>query len=183
MLGGLLRRRVMGIDGSTQAFAYSIYDGKQLVEWGIVEFSGATLAERLVDARRKLLALQHKLRVDIVVMEAAVYVQNKKSVIALAKSYGTIESIVAEGAEFIEVTPTTWYKLIKNNGLSKAEKDQLRKDFPGKSQAWYKQQEREARKRMTQDWIKNTFGVTVVQPDVADAIAIGYYGVEKTSRK
>lgn len=186
MLSKINRKRVMGIDGSTNSLAYSIYHGDKLISDGIFFFYGKTLPQRLVDARKKISAirqLKEEFNVDIIAIEKAIYVQNKVSFAALAKMFGVIESILGEKTEIMEVTPTTWYKIIGNEGATPSEKATLKKNNPGRSAAWYQAEAREIRKQKTKDWVKRTHGLGVKDDNVADAIAIGYAGVELIKRR
>lgn len=177
MLGLLTRKKVMGIDASTNSLAFSIFKGKRLVRWGIVYFEGRDLTERLVDIRKKLMALDLP-KVDVIYMERAIYVQNKVSFAALAAAFGVVRSVLGDKARFEEIPPTTWYRYIGNSGLSKPAQVQFKKDNPGKSVAWYKTQFREERKNITKRWVTNSYGIVINDDNITDAIAIGACGLD-----
>ena len=168
-------KRIMGVDCSTNSFAFSIFEDGRLVQWGEVEFEGNNVFSRLADGQNKVRALRDKLQADGVVIESAIFVQNKKTVILLAYSFGAIiAALVNSGSEVTEVAPITWQNAIGNKALTKAEKEKIKKDNPDKSVSWYKNKQRLVRKDRTRQWVKDKFGVDVESDNVTDAIAIGW---------
>jgi Holliday junction resolvasome RuvABC endonuclease subunit len=75
------------------------------------------------------------------------------------------------------VNPITWQSFIGNTKLSGTEKQQLRKDNPGKSESWYKGQEREIRKNKTIRYVNAFYDKSISDNDVADAVGIGHWAV------
>jgi hypothetical protein len=59
--------------------------------------------------------------------------------------------------------------------LTKAEKEEIKKENPGHSFSWYKQKEREKRKNKTIKIVNIEFMTDIDDDDVADAVAIGWY--------
>lgn len=175
-------QRVIGIDCSTKSLAYSIFDNKELIEYGEISFDGADTFERLADGQSRLSEIKDKFKADIIVMESAVYVQNKKTVILLAYSFGAILSaILHKGCKVEEFTPTEWQFAIGNKVLTAKEKQELIDETPGKSKSWYKNRFREFRKQRTADWVKDKFDIEIESDNITDAIAIGYVGAERFS--
>lgn len=172
-------KSVMGIDTSTKSLAYCIYspEGKP-VEWGEVFFEGERVFERLADGRNRVESVfKHRPPVDAIYFESSVFVQNKKIVILMAMALGAIMStLVKEGTFVDDVTPPTWQNFISNRVFTKAEKDQLKKEYPDKSDSWRQNKMREIRKERTRQWAIDKFGIAVDSDNVSDAIAIGYYG-------
>lgn len=172
-------KRVMGADCSTQSFAFSIFDDGELVQWGEIKFVGKNVFERLADGQDKVRALRDVLQVDKVVIEGAVYVQNKKTVILLAYAFGAIISaLVQSGAEVVEMSPMTWQSRIGNKVLTKAEKAAIVEANPGKSKTWYTAANRDFRKNRTREWVKKTLGPDIDNDNVTDAIALGWVAAQ-----
>ena len=170
---------IMGVDCSTNSFAFSVFKEQELVKWGEIQFKGKGVFQRLSDGSKKVRSLGEELGVDLVVIESAIYVQNKKSVISLAYAFGSIISaLMSEGSDVKEVGPLVWQNFIGNKPLTKTEKEKIIKEFPGKSKSWYSNAGRLERKRRTGEWVKNTFGIEVDNDNVTDAIALGYYGMK-----
>lgn len=172
--------RVMGADCSTNSFAFSIFDNGELVQFGEINFYGNTVFERLADGQDKIRALREKLDVDYVAIESAVFVQNKKTVILLAYSFGAIiAALINSGARVVEVAPMTWQNYIGNKVLTKAEKTAIMEETPGKSKSWYSAAFRNFRKQRTAKWVADTFGYEVESDNVTDAIALGWVASHK----
>ena len=54
-------------------------------------------------------------------------------------------------------------------------KSAIKKKNPGKSNSWYKSQEREKRKNKTIFTVNNEFDINIDDNDIADACGIGIY--------
>jgi len=172
--------RVMGADCSTHSFAFSIFDNGKLVKYGEIRYYGDSVFERLADGQRKVAALRDKLNVDLVAIEGAVYVQNKKTVILLAYSFGAIiAALINSGAVVEEFAPMTWQNKIGNRPLTKAQKQAIMDEHPGKSKSWYSNKYRETRKARTRKWVKENLGPDVDNDNVTDAIALGWVASHK----
>ena len=173
---------ILGIDASTNSFAWCLFKNGKPVSWGEVEFSGKNVFERLADGQNKVRELKDELKADKVVFESAVYIQNKKTVILLAYAYGALVAVLLDnGSTVEEISPLEWQPAIGNKPLTKSEKEEVKKQHPDKSDAWYKAQYREIRKQRTIKWVDDTYGIVVDSDNVSDAIAIasvayGKYG-------
>jgi hypothetical protein len=75
------------------------------------------------------------------------------------------------------INPIAWQTFIKNGRLTTPEKQVIRNENPGKSDAWYKNKEREFRKLRTISFVNKRYGRTVTDNDIADAIGIGHYAI------
>lgn len=171
----------MGIDCSTQSLAFSIFEDGKLVHWGEFSFGKGDLFHRLNNANRVInasLGQDQFQNIDKVIYESAAFIQNKQTVILLAHAFGAaIAPFVKPGVEATGVVPMTWQSFIGNKVFSKAEKEKLRTDDPGKTESWYKARMREIRKQRTIDFVKDKWGVQARNDNVSDAIAIGWWGV------
>lgn len=167
----------LGLDMSTNSFAYSIFNEQRLTNWGLITYKGRSTFERLADGQRKLLAVRPLFaHVEQIIFEGSVYVQNKSTVILLAYSYGmALSAILPEGAEIHQVAPITWQSAIGNKILTADQKKVIKAANPGKSEPQYKELYRQFRKQRTVDWVNTRFGISVTDDNVADAIGVGAY--------
>lgn len=173
-------RRVLGIDASTNSMAFCLYDQGEPTKWGEINFVGATVFERLADGQKKISSFSKDLEFDLIVIEAATFIQNKRTVILLSYAFGSIISaLMRNGANVVEIPPITWQNYIQNKALTKDEKIEIQNLYPDKSKSWYSGKYREVRKQRTIKWVEDTFGVSLESDDVADAFGIGWAGVHK----
>jgi len=174
--------RVLGIDASTNSFAFCLMHEKTAVKWGEVRFEGSDVYERILDAKRKIRSFKHELDFDFVVMEAAISVKSVATGIKMAYVFGVIMSeLLDDGVEVKEVTPIAWQSAINNKNFNKSEKEAVRLEFPNKSDNWIKNKIREKRKQKTINWVKDTYGISLESDNVADAFGIAaYYVVSNT---
>lgn len=171
--------RVIGLDASTKTLAFCEYVDGKVQEFGEVTYSDSkNLFERLgsIEQRAGFLSSRYD-DVDLVLIEAPVRVNNVRVVVGLAYSYGIVAAkFAARGMRVEDVPPITWQRYIGNTPLTKQQKDKLKLDNPNHTPAWYNNQGRKNRKQFTMDWVYKTYGVTVQNDNVADAIGIAHYG-------
>ena len=55
--------RILGIDSSTTSLAFCIFDEKP-IKWGKINFYGATIHDKIIDAHQKVAANKDLLSVD-----------------------------------------------------------------------------------------------------------------------
>lgn len=163
---------ILGVDASTNSFAFCVYDKNGPVRWGEINFRGVTVFKRLIYGGRILRALANELNAEMIAIESSVYVNNKSTVIGMAYSVGMILSSL--GIDNIaEYKPLEWQTHIGNSTLKKVEKDKIKQDYPGKSASWYSNKGRELRKDRTRQWVKNTYGHDIKSDNVTDAFGVG----------
>jgi len=171
-------KRVIGIDCSTNSLAFAIFEGETPVKCGEVFFKGATVFERLKDAKRltKGLVEDGTLRADYIAIESAIMVRNIQTAIDLAYVYGAvIGELMASNPEVHKVAPISWQSSIGNPNLKKAEKDQIKLDYPGKSATWYSNKGRELRKARTLSIAKEFFTIPGDSDNVGDAVGLALH--------
>lgn len=169
----------MGIDASTNTIAFCLMEGKTPIKWGEINFTGSDVYDRILDAKKKLRAFRDLLDYDYVALEAAVMVRSAQTGLKMAYVFGAIlGELLKDGIDVIEVHPITWQSYIGNKNFTKAEKDAVRKEFPGKSENWYKAKIREKRKQRTMDFVK-TLGVSTTNDNVADSVGVAWYAVNE----
>jgi hypothetical protein len=79
--------------------------------------------------------------------------------------------------EIKSINPIAWQTFIKNGRLTTPEKQAIRNEHPGKSDAWYKNKEREFRKQRTINFVNKKYNRLVTDNDIADAIGLGHYAI------
>lgn len=181
-IGSLLAKkkasRVIGLDLSTKSLAFAIFDNEKPIKCGEIVFVGSTVFDRLKDARKKVRATVESgvFDADYIAIEAAIMVRNVQTAIDLAYVYGAILGELSDASENLEkVAPITWQSAIGNPNLKKAEKEQIQKDFPGKSKSWYQNKGREIRKQRTLSIAREYFEIENNSDNVGDAVGIALY--------
>lgn len=181
--GDLVRSKskVLGIDASTNSFAFCVIDKGKAVKWGEIHFSGANIYDRIVDAKKKIRALKAtgNLDVDVVALEAAVMVRSAATGLKMAYVFGAIlGELIDDQSEIFEVHPIEWQSYIGNKNFTKSEKLRVKEDNPGKSESWLKNRIREMRKQKTIDFVK-TIGINTDNNNVADSAGIAWFAYNK----
>lgn len=179
-------KRVCGIDASTNSLAFAVFEGETPIYCGEVKFQGSTVFERLKDAKRKTRALVEAgyLKADYIAIESAVMVRNVQTAIDLAYVYGAIiGELMAFNPQVHKVAPISWQSGIGNPNLKKAEKEQIQKDFPGKSKTWYQNKGREIRKQRTLNIAKEYFEVPNNSDNIGDAVGIALHTARTLTRQ
>jgi len=183
--------RALGIDCSTKSLAYACFEGDKPLYCGEIFFEGKTVFHRLNDARAKTQAIIDSddimgidgFKADYVAIEAAIAVKNVKVAILLAYVYGSVMGVLMQnGAEVVEVAPITWQSAIGNPNLKTWEKDQIKKDNPGKSASWYQNAGRKMRKARTLEWAKQFFTIPSESDNIGDAVGVAYYAANILTR-
>ncbi|MEY4331358.1 MAG: hypothetical protein RLZZ196_96 [Bacteroidota bacterium] len=168
--------KVLGIDASTNSIAFCLFDGDTPVKWGELMFHGSTVYERILDAKRKVRAIRERLNYDTICIEAAVSVKSVATGLKMAYMFGTIMGeLMYDDTKVVEVHPLKWQGYINNPNFTKAEKENVKKEFPGKSESWYKNKIRELRKQRTIKFA-STLGIYTENDNVADAVGIAWWG-------
>ena len=168
--------RVLGIDASTNSVAFCLMENDKPIKWGKIEFSGADIYEKIYDAKVKMNAMLKELKSDYIAVEGAILVRSPDAVIKLSYVYGVvIAELMSTGAKVITISPTSWQAYIGNKNPTKADKEAVRVEFPGRSDSWYKSKIREMRKQRTVDYFNYKYDLVLKDFDVADAFGIAYY--------
>ena len=81
-------RKVLGIDASTNSFAFCLMDQKKPIKWGEIDFEGSDIYQRILDAKRKIKAFKNELDTDFIVIEAAISVKSVHTGIKMAYVFG-----------------------------------------------------------------------------------------------
>jgi Holliday junction resolvasome RuvABC endonuclease subunit len=172
-------KKVLGIDASTHSIAFCLFDGESPVYYGEVNFEGADVYERILDAKRKVHALKETILhdIDYVAIEAAVVVKSVNVGIKMAYIFGAIMGeLLEDNIQVIEIHPITWQSYIGNKNFTKIQKQEVRNDFPNKSENWYKAKIREIRKNNTLKYMSEK-GIITSSDNVADSAGLAWYAV------
>lgn len=172
-------KAVLGIDASTNSFAFCLFKNKKPSKWGEIHFEGDTVYERMLDAKRKISQIKSKIDYDFVAIEAAVSVKSVATGLKMAYVFGTIISeLIDDKIKVVEIHPITWQSYIGNKNYTKAEKQAVKDEFPEKSDNWIKAKIREQRKARTLNFA-SSLGVKTESDNVSDAVGIAWYAVNE----
>jgi hypothetical protein len=172
---------VFAIDASTNNLAFAIFNNKELISTGKINFVGKNNYDKVSDACKKLNSF-FKLYdiVDAIVIEHTVFMNSPKVAADLALVQGAI--LGAAGINNIKiagsVSPITWQNYLGNKRLTPKEKKDISLEFPGKSKAWYKAHEREIRKQKTIKFINTYYDKSIDDNDIADACGVGHWAIQ-----
>jgi Holliday junction resolvasome RuvABC endonuclease subunit len=169
---------VMGVDSSTNSFAFCLLD-EAPIKWGKVSFNGNNIYEKVIDCRNKMQFIKEQVRPDYICIESAIMVRSQAVAINMAMIVGVLISELAIDAnKIITVPPSAWQNFIGNKNLSKEEKQLMKKEYPDKTETWYRNKSRDLRKQRTLDYFNNKFNLSITDNDVGDAFGIAYYAKE-----
>lgn len=169
------------IDASTNSLAFAYFKNDELIRYGKIKFMGNDIYEKIIDTSHKTKAFFDQFdNLKHIVIEQVIYLNSPKTAANLAMSHGALVSSSAlSGIEHIaSVSPMQWQNWSGNKRLTVEEKDKIRNNNPGKTNSWYKSQERLYRKQRTIRFVNEKFNIKVEDDDVADAIAIGSWALE-----
>lgn len=183
-LAKIKANKVLGIDASTNSFAFCLFENNKPIKWGKIEFVGANIYEKIYDAKIKTHSILEELKSDYIAIEGAVLVRSPDAVIKLSYVYGVvIAELMSTGAEVITVAPSSWQSHIGNKNPTKAEKEILKNQNPGYADSWYKNKMRNIRKQRTVDYFNNKYKISINDFDVADSMGIAYYANEVLTKR
>lgn len=174
------KNNFISIDANSTSIAFAIWNNDELQSIGKITWQGKTNYEKVADASKKLYAFFQTVRdFRTVVIEHTVFMNSPKTAADLAVVQGAILGAMSlAGVEEIKsINPIAWQTFIKNGRLTTPEKQLIRNEYPGRSDAWYKNREREFRKQRTIDFVNKKYGKQVSDNDIADAIGIGHYSI------
>lgn len=168
------------IDASTNSMAFAYFVNGQLKNYGKINFSGEKIYEKLGDTAKKVKSFFSVCPTEIILIEKTIFANSPLVAANLALSQGAlIGAAKLSGVNKVYgVTPMAWQSFIGTRLLTTDEKNVIRKKNPGKSNSWYKNQEREKRKNKTIFTINNEFNINISDNDVADACGIGMYALK-----
>jgi Holliday junction resolvasome RuvABC endonuclease subunit len=170
---------VCSIDASTNSLAFAIFSDLSLISIGKINFQGTNTYAKVADAAKKTVSFFKEFEIDAIVIEHTVFMNSPKTQADLALVQGallgaaSINNIKIAGS----INPITWQSYIGNNKLTSAEKQELMKQYPDKSKAWYTTRARDIRKIRTIDFVNTYYDKDISDNDVADAVGIGHWAI------
>jgi Holliday junction resolvasome RuvABC endonuclease subunit len=173
-------KRICAIDASTNSLAYAIFENKNLVEIGKINFEGNDIYAKVGDAAKKTKAyFETVMKAEAIVIEHTVFMNSPKTAADLALVQGALLGAAAMcGIDVVgKVSPITWQNYLGNKKLTKEEQLLIRLKNPGKSESWYKTYERQFRKERTIKLIEVIYDRIINDNDVADACGIGHWSI------
>jgi hypothetical protein len=168
------------IDASTQSLAFAHFVNQELKSYGKIVFSGNNIYEKLGDTAHKVNSFFNAYPIEVMLIEKTIFANSPQVAANLALSQGAlIGAAKLSGIQKVYgVTPIAWQSFIGTRLLTQDEKSAIRKKNPGKSNSWYKSQEREKRKNKTIFTVNNEFNIDTDDNDIADACGIGMYALK-----
>jgi hypothetical protein len=168
------------IDASTNSMAFAYFIDHKLEKYGKIRFSGDKIYDKIGDTSVKVWKFFQECPTENILIEKTIFANSPMVAANLALSQGALigSAKLAGVRNVYGVTPMSWQNFIGTRLLSKEEKDQIRFATPGKSNSWYKSQEREKRKQKTIKTINEHFSISVDDNDVADACGIGMFALK-----
>lgn len=171
---------ILSVDASTNSMAFASFENEKLAAMGKIEFKGHNTYRKIADAAVKTEAFFDLYGIpEALVIEHTVFINSPKTAADLSLVQGAILGAISNsGVKIIKaINPIAWQTYLGNPRLTSAEKAQLRELNPGKSDSWYKNNEREFRKQRTISIIEKLYGRKVTDNDIADAIGVGHYAL------
>jgi Holliday junction resolvasome RuvABC endonuclease subunit len=171
--------KIITVDASTTSIAYAVFEDKELVLNGKVEFLGKNVYEKISSAIGSVVDVIKDIAPEALVIERAIFINSPKTMSELSMVQGAIlaGASLAGIKMFKGTNPIAWQTYIGNGKVTKDAKLLMRKESPGKSESWYKQHEREARKQKTINFVNINYDLEITDNDIADAIGIGHYAL------
>ena len=168
------------IDASTNSMAFALFVNHKLQSYGKINFVGETIYEKLGDTAQKVKGFFLAYPTETILIEKTIFANSPLVAANLALSQGALIGSAKLGGvqKIYGVTPIAWQSFIGTRLLTTEEKSTMRKKNPGKSNSWYKTQEREKRKQKTIFTINNEFNTDIKDNDIADACGIGMYALK-----
>lgn len=169
------------IDASTNSMAFAYFTNEKLIKYGKIKYFGSDIYEKIVDTSHKTRMFFEQFNdLDHIIIEQVIYLNSPKTAANLAMSHGAVVAAAAlTGVDHIaSVSPMVWQNWAGNKRLTAEEKEMIRNANKGKSESWYKSQERLFRKQRTIRFVNEKFGTKIDDDDIADAIAIGAWAID-----
>lgn len=172
------------IDASTNSMAFAYFLDGKLEKYGKIRFSGEDIYEKLGDTSKKVSSFFTNCPTQNIIIEKTIFANSPMVAANLALSQGALigAAQLSGVLNVYGVTPMAWQNFIGTRLLSKEEKDKIRKKTPGRSNSWYKNQEREQRKQKTISTVNERFKINIDDNDIADACGIGLFSLENWSK-
>jgi hypothetical protein len=168
------------VDASTNSLAFAYFIDGKLLKYGKIRFFGSTIYDKLGDTVHKTMSLFNSLPSENMIIEKTIFANSPQVAANLALSQGALIGGASMGGvrNVYGVAPMSWQSYVGTRLLTTDEKQKIRQKNPGRSNSWYKSQEREQRKLKTIDTVNKRFSIKLDDNDIADACGIGIFALE-----
>jgi Holliday junction resolvasome RuvABC endonuclease subunit len=175
----IIPNKIITVDASTTSIAYAVFEDKKLILNGKVEFLGKNVYQKISSAIGSVVDVIKDIAPEALVIERAIFINSPKTMSELSMVQGAIlaGASLAGIKIFKGTNPIAWQTYIGNGKVTKDAKLLMRKENPERSESWYKQHEREARKQKTINFVNVNYDLEIADNDIADAIGIGHYAL------
>lgn len=177
---------VVGIDASSTAIAFSIFDQQEdqtlLIKTCKINLNNFSMNDKLQIISSFVASLFKDLKIDYIFVEQPIYIQNPATSRVLSQISGHILGECLKYCPNVsEVTIATWKSYIGYKNVSKAEKEKWTRELGEKESKKMAASERKQRTiRIIHDKIA---GIDhVVDNDICDSIGIGLYGLSLVNK-
>ena len=172
------------VDASTNSLAFAFFVDGNLEKYGKIRFFGSTIYDKLGDTVHKTMALFKSLPSESMIIEKTIFANSAQVAANLALSQGALIGGAKIGGvrNVYGVAPMSWQSYVGTRLLTTDEKQKIRQATPGRSNSWYKSQEREQRKQKTISTVNKRFNTKIDDNDIADACGIGIFALENWER-
>lgn len=168
-------KKVLGIDASTASVAFCLIEDGKITKIGKMPIEGMTIYDKVKDAGTKAKALKKITNAEYIAIEQAIMVRSADAGLKIAMIVGALlTNLLDKETEVVTITPIQWQSFIGNKNFTKADKEAVKRQHPGKGDAFIKSEIRKIRKQKTMDFFKK-FGISVDDNDIGDACGIAYY--------
>ena len=173
-------KNICAIDASTNSLAFAYFNNGDLFSYGKIRFSGNSIYEKLGDTVYKTMEFFKAMPATHMIIEKTIFANSAQVAANLALSQGALIGGARVGGvkNIYGVAPMSWQSYIGTRLLTVDEKQKIRQSNLGKSNSWYKSQEREQRKQKTILTVNNRFNIKLNDNDIADACGIGIFVLE-----
>jgi len=172
------------VDASTNSLAFAYFIDGNLKKYGKIRFFGSTIYDKLGDTVHKTMSLFKSLPSENMIIEKTIFANSAQVAANLALSQGALIGGAKIGGicNVYGVAPMSWQSYVRTRLLTTDEKQKIRQAHPGRSNSWYKSQEREQRKQKTITTVNKIFSIKLDDKDIADACGIGIFALENWER-
>lgn len=173
-------KRIMGVDCSSNSFAFSVFEGDVLKHYGDIRFGKGDIHHRINRAQEQIRAMKPVWGdIDSIYYESAVYIQNKQTVILLSMALGAaIAPVVTDDTLVFPTHPMNWQRTM-NPPFTKEQRVKIADKYQDKSASWIKNKTRLLHKEKSIRQVEKLYGVVTTSDDVSDAILIGAWGAKQ----
>ena len=147
--------RILSLDQASRCTGYAVYDGTDLIKWGLIDLHKEKDVEIRYDQMcNEIYALIKRYKPNLVVFEDVSLRTSIKTLIVLARLQGAIISMATlNNAKYHIYAPTQWRSILNIKQGNKIKRPQLKPEAI--------------------DYVKQCYGITEINDDEAEGLCIG----------